>query len=82
MPEEEINRVFIGRVSVGVSKEQLEDFVINELKDEAGIDIKLKEAWVARDPPGFAFIELYSREDTENCIKYLNGKEGCSGGIT
>ena len=69
----QINRVFIGRVREGVSKEELEDYVKKEI---AGIQIK--DSWVARSPPGFAFIELYSREDTDKCIKYLDGKPGCS----
>ena len=35
---------------------------------------EIKSVWVARSPPGFAFVEFYEREDAEYAVDRLDGK--------
>ena len=38
---------------------------------------KLHDVWVARNPPGFAFVEFEDLRDAEDAIKALDGKTIC-----
>ena len=33
----------------------------------------LRDVWVARNPPGFAFVEFISHHDEEEAVRKLNG---------
>eukprot|EP00850_Spirogloea_muscicola_P011190 SM000068S20622 [mRNA] locus=s68:623042:625557:+ [translate_table: standard] len=44
-----------------------------EMEDEFRVYGVLRSVWVARKPPGFAFIEFEDRRDAEDAIKGSNG---------
>ena len=52
-----------------VSKYELED-IFNRYG-------KLKNVWVARNPPGFAFVEFEDERDAEDAVKALDGTRIC-----
>ena len=54
--------------------------VRGELEKEFGKFGTIQDVWVARNPPGFAFIEFYDRRDAEDAVYRLNGKRVC--GVT
>ncbi|XP_054714381.1 RNA-binding protein Rsf1-like [Uloborus diversus] len=57
--------VYVGGLSEDVQKEDLER--------EFGKYGTLTKVWVARNPPGFAFIEFEDDQDANEAIKELNG---------
>jgi len=60
-------RVYVGGLSDGVKKEDLEvEF------EKFG---KLNSVWVAFNPPGFAFIEFSNHGDAETACDNLNGAD-------
>jgi RNA recognition motif-containing protein len=61
--------VYVGNLSNNVSKFELED-VFNRYG-------KLRNVWVARNPPGFAFIEFEDERDAEDAVKALDGTRIC-----
>lgn len=60
-------RVYVGGLSDGVKKEDLESEF-----EKFG---KLNSVWVAFNPPGFAFIEFSSHSDAETACDNLNGTD-------
>lgn len=60
-------RVYVGGLSDGVKKEDLETEF-----EKFG---KLNSVWVAFNPPGFAFIEFSSHSDAETACDNLNGTD-------
>ena len=48
-----------------------------ELEDIFGRYGKLKNIWVARNPPGFAFIEYEDERDAEDAVRALDGTRIC-----
>ena len=58
-------RVYVGGLSDGVKKEDLEGEF-----EKFG---KLNNVWVAFNPPGFAFIEFISQDDAETACDTMNG---------
>lgn len=60
-------RVYVGGLSDGVKKEDLEGEF-----EKFG---KLNSVWVAFNPPGFAFIEFNSQSDAETACDNLNGTD-------
>ncbi|XP_015911080.1 RNA-binding protein Rsf1 isoform X2 [Parasteatoda tepidariorum] len=57
--------VYVGGLSEDVQKEDLER--------EFGKFGDLEKVWVARNPPGFAFIEFKDDQDANEAIKEMNG---------
>ncbi|GJN21555.1 hypothetical protein PR202_gb09040 [Eleusine coracana subsp. coracana] len=47
-----------------------------EIEDEFRVFGVLKSVWVARKPPGFAFIDFDDRRDAQDAIRELDGKNG------
>lgn len=60
-------RVYVGGLSDGVKKEDLESEF-----EKFG---KLNSVWVAFNPPGFAFIEFSNHSDAETACDNLNGTD-------
>ncbi|KAJ4752951.1 hypothetical protein LUZ62_030464 [Rhynchospora pubera] len=61
-------RVYVGNLDDRVSA--------RELEDEFRVFGVLRSVWVARKPPGFAFIEFDDRRDATDAIRELDGKHG------
>jgi RNA recognition motif-containing protein len=66
-------KVYVGNLSEGASKADIE-----------GAFAKygpLLNCWVARNPPGFAFVEFEDGRDAENACKHLDGTRIAGGRI-
>ena len=62
-------KVYVGNLGDNGNKEELErEF------ERFG---RLHDVWVARNPPGFAFVEFEDLRDAEDAIKALDGKHIC-----
>jgi arginine/serine-rich splicing factor 7 len=62
-------KVYIGDLGGGASKQELEDAF--------GYYGPLRNVWVARNPPGFAFVEFEDARDAEDSVKALDGRTLC-----
>ena len=69
-------KVYVGNLGNHADKYELEDCF--------GKYGPLKNVWVARNPPGFAFIEFEDTRDAEDAVKGLDGTRVCgvSGGLS
>ncbi|KAL8150150.1 hypothetical protein V2J09_019958 [Rumex salicifolius] len=63
-----MSRVYVGNLDPRVTE--------RELEDEFRIYGVLRSVWVARRPPGYAFIEFDDRRDALDAIRALDGKNG------
>ncbi|XAR48055.1 hypothetical protein NMG60_11030760 [Bertholletia excelsa] len=63
-----MTRVYVGNLDPRVSERDLED--------EFRIYGVLRSVWVARRPPGYAFLEFDDRRDALDAIRELDGKNG------
>ncbi|PPD97655.1 hypothetical protein GOBAR_DD05315 [Gossypium barbadense] len=63
-----MSRVYVGNLDPRVMERDLED--------EFRIFGVLCSVWVARRPPGYAFIEFDDRRDAMDAIRELDGKNG------
>lgn len=63
-----MSRVYVGNLDPAVKERDLED--------EFRIYGVLRSVWVARRPPGYAFIEFDDRRDALDAIRDLDGKNG------
>ncbi|KDP26562.1 hypothetical protein JCGZ_17720 [Jatropha curcas] len=61
-------RVYVGNLEPRVSERDLED--------EFRMYGVLRSVWVARRPPGYAFVEFDDRRDAMDAIRALDGKNG------
>lgn len=66
-------RVYIGNLGDNASK--------RELESEFEYYGPLKDVWVARNPPGFAFCVFEDRRDAEDAVRALDGKFICGTNI-
>jgi len=64
-----MSRVYVGNLSDGASKRELE----REFESFG----PLRDVWVARNPPGFAFVVFEDKRDAEDAIKDLDGRPLC-----
>nr|ACO11219.1 RNA-binding protein 1 [Caligus rogercresseyi] len=62
-------KVYIGNLGNSASKYELEDAF-----SKYG---PLKNVWVARNPPGFAFVEFEDPRDAEDSVRGLDGTRVC-----
>nr|XP_043631651.1 serine/arginine-rich splicing factor RSZ21-like [Erigeron canadensis] len=63
-----MSRVYVGNLDQRVTERDLED--------EFRVYGVLKNVWVARRPPGYAFVEFDDRRDALDAIRALDGKNG------
>ncbi|XP_018482825.1 serine/arginine-rich splicing factor RSZ22 isoform X2 [Raphanus sativus] len=63
-----MSRVYVGNLDPRVSERDLED--------EFRIYGVIKSVWVARRPPGYAFLDFEDPRDTRDAIRELDGKNG------
>ncbi|KAL7590259.1 hypothetical protein Lser_V15G41273 [Lactuca serriola] len=61
-----MSRVYVGNLDPRVSE--------RELEDEFRVYGVLGNVWVARRPPGYAFVEFDDRRDALDAIRALDGK--------
>ena len=65
-----MQRVYLGNLDPSISKE--------EITDEVGRFGKLVDVWVARNPPGFAFITFEDDRDAQDMMNDLSGGNGAA----
>lgn len=58
-------KVYIGNLAEGASKQDIEGAFAKYGR--------LKNVWVARNPPGFAFVEFEDGRDAEDACRHLDG---------
>ena len=58
-------KVYIGELGYGAAKQELED-AFNHYGP-------LKNVWIARNPPGFAFVEFEDPRDAQDACDALDG---------
>jgi len=63
--EDKGGKVFVGNLRRSCSKDELE-----EVFSAAG---QVLQIWIARDPPGFAFVTYADSEDAREACRRLNG---------
>lgn len=64
-----VYKVYVGNLGENGRKEEIEKEF-----EKFG---RLNDVWVARNPPGFAFVEFEDLRDAEDAIKELDGKHIC-----
>ncbi|KAJ3625926.1 serine/arginine-rich splicing factor 7 isoform X2 [Tribolium castaneum] len=62
-------KVYVGDLGNSASKQELEDAF--------RYYGPLRNVWVARNPPGFAFVEFEDARDAEDAIRGLDGRTIC-----
>ncbi|XP_033113294.1 serine/arginine-rich splicing factor 7-like isoform X2 [Anneissia japonica] len=62
-------KVYVGDVGPGAAR--------HDLEDAFGYYGPLKNVWVARNPPGFAFIEFEDPRDAEDAVRGMDGRNIC-----
>lgn len=62
-------KVYVGDLGNNASKQELEDAF--------GYYGHLRNVWVARNPPGFAFVEFEDARDAEDAVRALDGRSIC-----
>lgn len=58
-------KVYVGNLGSSASKHEIESAF-----SKYG---PLRNVWVARNPPGFAFVEFEDRRDAEDAVRGLDG---------
>ncbi|XP_031640636.1 RNA-binding protein 1 [Contarinia nasturtii] len=62
-------KVYVGNLGSSASKHEIENAF-----SKYG---PLRNVWVARNPPGFAFVEFEDRRDAEDAVRGLDGSRCC-----
>ncbi|MCL4125654.1 UNVERIFIED_CONTAM: hypothetical protein GTU68_004303 [Idotea baltica] len=62
-------KIYVGDLGSGASKQELEDVF--------SYYGRLRNVWVARNPPGFAFVEFEDSRDAEDAVRGLDGRTIC-----
>lgn len=66
-------KVYVGNIDQRATKHQIEDIF-----SKYG---PLRNVWVARNPPGFAFVEFEDTRDAEDAVRNLDGSRACGNRI-
>ncbi|XP_070498005.1 RNA-binding protein 1-like isoform X1 [Chironomus tepperi] len=66
-------KVYVGNLDQRATKHQIEDIF-----SKYG---PLRNVWVARNPPGFAFVEYEDNRDAEDAVRNLDGSRACGSRI-
>ncbi|KAE9444994.1 hypothetical protein C3L33_23108, partial [Rhododendron williamsianum] len=66
-----MSRVYVGNLDPRVSE--------RELEDEFRVFGVIRSVWVARRPPGYAFIDFDDRRDAQDAIRELDGMRSKNG---
>lgn len=61
--------MYVGDLGNNASKQEIEDAF--------GYYGPLRNVWVARNPPGFAFVEFEDARDAEDSVRGLDGRTIC-----
>lgn len=59
-------KIYVGDLGSSASKQDLEDAF--------GYYGTLRNVWVARNPPGFAFVEFEDPRDASDAVRGLDGR--------
>ena len=70
---DKMSRIFVGGLPEDASR--------GELEKEFEYFGRLKDVWVARNPPGFGFIIFDDSRDAEDAVKEMDGKRVCGSKI-
>ncbi|XP_055382132.1 RNA-binding protein 1 [Condylostylus longicornis] len=62
-------KVYVGNLGSSASKYEIE-YAFSKYGP-------LRNVWVARNPPGFAFVEFEDRRDAEDAVRGLDGTRCC-----
>ncbi|XP_051529337.1 serine/arginine-rich splicing factor 7-like [Myxocyprinus asiaticus] len=62
-------KVYVGNLGTGAGK--------GELERAFGYYGPLRTVWIARNPPGFAFVEFEDPRDAEDAVRGIDGKMIC-----
>ncbi|XP_040001691.1 serine/arginine-rich splicing factor 7-like isoform X4 [Xiphias gladius] len=62
-------KVYVGNLGMGAGK--------GELERAFGYYGPLRTVWIARNPPGFAFVEFEDPRDADDAVRGLDGKVVC-----
>lgn len=62
-------KVYVGDLGNNASKQEIEDAF--------SYYGQLRNVWVARNPPGFAFVEFEDARDAEDSVRGLDGRTIC-----
>lgn len=62
-------QVYVGDLGSNASKQEIEDAF--------GYYGRIRSVWVARNPPGFAFVEFEDARDAEDSVRGLDGRTVC-----
>ncbi|KAK2717809.1 hypothetical protein QYM36_006567, partial [Artemia franciscana] len=62
-------KIYVGDLGNNASK--------SELEDAFSYYGRLRNVWVARNPPGFAFVEFDDTRDAEDAVRGLDGRTIC-----
>ncbi|XP_053666359.1 RNA-binding protein 1-like isoform X1 [Anopheles marshallii] len=62
-------KVYVGNLGSSASK--------HEIESAFGKYGPLRNVWVARNPPGFAFVEFEDKRDAEDAVRSLDGTRCC-----
>ncbi|KAL1463140.1 hypothetical protein WDU94_014923 [Cyamophila willieti] len=60
-------KIYVGDLSTSTTKEDMED--------SFSYYGAIRNVWVARNPPGFGFVEFEDRRDAEDAVRGFDGRE-------
>lgn len=68
-PSANPKKIYVGDLLANVRRDELEA--------EFGQFGRIKDIWIAQNPPGFAFVEYEEEKDAEKAVREMDGKSVC-----